>query len=41
VVKAYEDSIRASYTVRCRDFTDSARCSSSKGKKKKKRPAAE
>jgi tripartite-type tricarboxylate transporter receptor subunit TctC len=41
VVKAYDESIRASFTVRCRDFTDSARCASSKSKKKKKSPAAE
>ena len=41
VIQAYETSIRADYTVRCRDFTDASRCASESKKKKKKKKKAE
>lgn len=36
VVETYKESIRAAYTVRCRDFTDASRCQAEAKKKKKK-----
>lgn len=41
VIQAYETSIRADYTVRCRDFTDASRCANESKKKKKKKKKAE
>jgi tripartite-type tricarboxylate transporter receptor subunit TctC len=39
VVETYKDSIRAAYTVRCREFTSAANCATDAKKKKKKKSA--